>query len=154
MCIRDSSRLGFVYFAQVNNILRKDVITEAQKNSLLLSVKSISTKMKSDAYQVKLGKKSLSSFLDIYGHIRAGNYNLSSSNLKNNLEFTEHLNIKSNSSSSHSSKWTPAFGEEKNILNEYNLMNVLLSKDSLEMLLLFKIFNDGVAFKYEVPNCL
>ena len=47
--------------------------------------------MKSDAYQVKLGKKSLSSFLDIYGHIRAGNYNLSSSNLKNNLEFTELL---------------------------------------------------------------
>ena len=85
------SRLGFVYFAQVNSILRKDVITEAQKNSLLLSVKSISTKMKSDAYQVKLGKKSLSSFLDIYGHIRAGNYNLSSSNLKNNLEFTELL---------------------------------------------------------------
>ena len=31
-------------------------------------------------------------------------------------------------------------------------MKVLLSKDSLEMLLLFKIFNDGVAFKYEVPN--
>jgi phosphohistidine swiveling domain-containing protein len=85
------SRLGFVYFAQLNNLLRKDVITEAQKNSLLLSVKSISTKMKSDAYQVKLGKKSLSRFLDIYGHVRAGNYNLSSSNLKNNLEFTEIL---------------------------------------------------------------
>ncbi len=85
------SRLGFVYFAQLNNLLKKDVITEAQKNSLLLSVKSISTKMKSDAYQVKLGKKSLSSFLDIYGHIRAGNYNLTSSNLKNNLEFTELL---------------------------------------------------------------
>ena len=31
-------------------------------------------------------------------------------------------------------------------------MKVLLSKDSLEMLLLFKIFDDGVAFKYEVPN--
>ena len=85
------SRLGFVYFAQLNNLLKKDVITEAQKNSLLLSVKSISTKMKSDAYQVKLGKKSLGSFLDIYGHIRAGNYNLTSSNLKNNLEFTELL---------------------------------------------------------------
>jgi phosphohistidine swiveling domain-containing protein len=85
------SRLGFVYFAQLNNLLRKEVITEAQKNSLLLSVKSISTKMKSDAYQVKVGKQSLNNFLDTYGHIRAGNYNLSSSNLKNNLEFTELL---------------------------------------------------------------
>ena len=85
------SRLGFVYFAQLNNLLRKEVITEAHKNSLLLSVKSISTKMKSDAYQVKIGKQSLNSFLDVYGHIRPGNYNLSSSNLKNNLEFTELL---------------------------------------------------------------
>ena len=76
------SRLGFVYFAQLNNLLRKEVITEAHKNSLLLSVKSISTKMKADAYQVKIGKQSLDSFLDIYGHIRAGNYNLSSSNLR------------------------------------------------------------------------
>jgi len=72
--------------------------------------------------------------------------------LKNNLDFTTDLKIKSISSSSHSSKWSPAFGEEKNILNEYNQMKVLLSKDSLEMLLLFKIFDDGVAFKYEVPN--
>ena len=30
-------------------------------------------------------------FFDVYGHIRAGNYNLSSSNLKNNLSFTESL---------------------------------------------------------------
>jgi len=72
--------------------------------------------------------------------------------LKNNLDFTNDLKIKSISSSSHSSKWSPAFGEEKNILNEYNQMKVLLTKDSLEMLLLFKIFNDGVAFKYEVSN--
>ena len=68
--------------------------------------------------------------------------------LKNNLDFTNDLKIKTISSSSNSSKWSPAFGEEKNILNDYNQMKVLLSKDSLEMLLLFKIFNDGVAFNF------
>lgn len=72
--------------------------------------------------------------------------------LKNNLDFTNDLKIKSLSNKYHSSKWSPAFGEEENILNEYNQMKVVLSKDSLEMFLLFKIFNDGIAFKYEVPN--
>ena len=85
------SRLGFVYFAQLNSLLEKGVITEDQKKLLLLSVNSISTKMKADAYEVKIGKKTLNDFFDVYGHIRAGNYNLSSSNLKNNLSFTESL---------------------------------------------------------------
>ena len=85
------SRLGFVYFAQLNSLLEKEVISEDQKKLLLLSVNSISTKMKADAYEVKIGKKTLEGFLDVYGHIRAGNYNLLSSNLKNNLDFTESL---------------------------------------------------------------
>ena len=85
------SRLGFVYFAQLNSLLEKEVISEDQKKLLLLSVNSISTKMKADAYEVKIGKKTLEDFLDVYGHIRAGNYNLLSSNLKNNLNFTESL---------------------------------------------------------------
>ena len=85
------SRLGFVYFAQLNSLLKKEVIIEDQKKLLLLSVNSISTKMKADAYEVKIGKKTLEDFLDVYGHIRAGNYNLLSSNLKNNLNFTESL---------------------------------------------------------------
>ena len=85
------SRLGFVYFAQLNSLLEKEVISEDQKKLLLLSVNSISTKMKADAYEVKIGKKTLEGFLDVYGHIRAGNYNLLSSNLKNDLNFTESL---------------------------------------------------------------
>ncbi len=85
------SRLGFVYFAQLNSLLEKEVISEDQKKLLLLSVNSISTKMKADAYEVKIGKKTLEGFLEVYGHIRAGNYNLLSLNLKNNLNFTESL---------------------------------------------------------------
>ena len=85
------SRLGFVYFAQLNNFLKNGVITEEEKKNLLLSVNSISTKMKQDAYRVKRGEISLNDFLSIYGHVRAGNYNLSSSNLKSNISFAESL---------------------------------------------------------------
>ena len=85
------SRLGFVYFAQLNNFLKNGVITEEEKKNLLLSVNSISTKMKQDAYRVKRGEIILNDFLSIYGHVRAGNYNLSSSNLKSNISFAESL---------------------------------------------------------------
>ena len=85
------SRLGFVYFAQLNNFLKNGVINEEEKQNLLLSVNSISTKMKQDAYRVKTGSISLNDFLSIYGHVRAGNYNLSSSNLKSNISFAESL---------------------------------------------------------------
>ena len=85
------SRLGFVYFAQLNNFLKNGVINEEEKQNLLLSVNSISTKMKQDAYRVKTGDISLNDFLSIYGHVRAGNYNLSSSNLKSNISFAESL---------------------------------------------------------------
>ncbi len=85
------SRLGFVYFAQLNNFLKNGVINEEEKQNLLLSVNSISTKMKQDAYRVKTGDISLNDFLSIYGHVRAGNYNLSSSNLKSNISFVESL---------------------------------------------------------------
>ena len=85
------SRLGFVYFAQLNNFLKNGVINEEEKQNLLLSVNSISTKMKQDAYRVKIGDISLNDFLSIYGHVRAGNYNLSSSNLKSNISFAESL---------------------------------------------------------------
>ena len=85
------SRLGFVYFAQLNNFLKNGVINEEEKQNLLLSVNSISTKMKQDAYKVKTGDISLNDFLSIYGHVRAGNYNLSSSNLKSNISFAESL---------------------------------------------------------------
>ncbi len=85
------SRLGFVYFAQLNNFLKNGVINEEEKQNLLLSVNSVSTKMKQDAYRVKIGDISLNDFLSIYGHVRAGNYNLSSSNLKSNISFAESL---------------------------------------------------------------
>ena len=85
------SRLGFVYFAQLNNFLKNGVINEEEKQNLLLSVNSISTKMKQDAYRVKTGDISLNDFLILYGHVRAGNYNLSSSNLKSNISFAESL---------------------------------------------------------------
>lgn len=51
--------------------------------------------------------------------------------------------------------WTPVWGETKNIRNNYNEMAVRLSqKDEAktrEMIVRFRLYNDGVGFRYEWP---
>ncbi len=72
--------------------------------------------------------------------------------LKNELDFSNGVKIESVSSSSHSSKWSPQFGEQSNIKNIYNELIVSLVKDNFNMKLSFRVFDDGVAFKYNIPN--
>ena len=42
--------------------------------------------MRRDAYFVKTSKKSFSSFIRQYGHIRPGNYDINSRNLRNSID--------------------------------------------------------------------
>ena len=72
--------------------------------------------------------------------------------LENKLDFSSGFKIQETSNSSYSDSWAPSFGEESNIINEYNQLSIILHKDSLEMKLIFRVFDDGVAFKYEIPN--
>ena len=44
------------------------------------------------------------------------------------------------------------YGEESIIKNEYNEILVSLLKDELQASVIFRVFNDGVAFKYIIPN--
>lgn len=51
--------------------------------------------------------------------------------------------------------WTPVWGETKNIRNNYNEMAVRLSQQdeskTREMIVRFRLYNDGVGFRYEWP---
>ena len=70
--------------------------------------------------------------------------------LKNNLDFSSGLKIDNISSSSHSSQWTPQFGEQSIIENTYNELSVSLTKDDLKMKIFFRVFDDGVADRKSV----
>ena len=50
--------------------------------------------------------------------------------------------------------WTPVWGEEKEIRNHYNEMAVTLLQDETgrKMILRFRLFNDGLGFRYEFPQ--
>jgi len=56
--------------------------------------------------------------------------------------------------SSHEENWTQPWGEEKHITNHYNELKVQLKNpaEDLRLNLYFRVFNDGVGFRYEIPR--
>ncbi|MCX2839637.1 glycoside hydrolase family 97 protein [Salinimicrobium sp. MT39] len=50
--------------------------------------------------------------------------------------------------------WEPVWGEESEILNKYNELAVVLNQKSTnrEMIIRFRVFNDGLGFRYEFPQ--
>lgn len=49
--------------------------------------------------------------------------------------------------------WTPVYGEEKSIRNHYNELLVTLTQQSGRFIRLrFRLFNDGLGFRYEFPK--
>ena len=55
--------------------------------------------------------------------------------------------------SSFDETWQPVWGEVKNIRNRYNELSVALNQEysGRQMLIRFRLFNDGLGFRYEFP---
>lgn len=62
------------------------------------------------------------------------------------------FSVVSISNSSEDSTWKPVWGEVKQIRNNYNEMLVILDQDGRTMNIRFRLFNDGLGFRYEFPN--
>ena len=56
--------------------------------------------------------------------------------------------------SSHDETWTPVWGEEDSIRNHYNelAVNLLQSSTERRLVIRFRLFNDGLGFRYEFPS--
>lgn len=54
--------------------------------------------------------------------------------------------------SSEDSTWEPVWGEQKEIRNNYNEMLVTLAQGNRTMDIRFRLFNDGLGFRYEFPK--
>lgn len=93
-------------------------------------------------YEVKYKNKPIvnSSYLGIYlkdGRKLASDFKIISTKYQNIIE-----------------NWDPVLGEQKTILNEYQGLTVFLIQDksNLKVNLSFRVFNEGIAFRYEVPK--
>jgi len=75
--------------------------------------------------------------------------------LKDDDDFSNAFEIESHSTSTFDEIWEPVVGQYKNIRNNYNQTNISLKeisgkKRTLE--LIFRVFNDGVGFRYKIPE--
>ena len=71
------ARCGFIAIELLNSLIEIKVISEKEKNKFLSSINTITTKMKND-----LSKLSKNKFLEKYGHLRPGTYEITSMNYR------------------------------------------------------------------------
>ena len=72
--------------------------------------------------------------------------------LKDNIDLTKKFKIISFNSKTHSEKWYPKIREYKEILNEYNEAVFEILSENKKLFLELRLFNDGIAFRYIIPN--
>ena len=71
--------------------------------------------------------------------------------LKNGIDLTKGFKIKNQKQTSFKNNWNPLFGEYKTIKNNYNQLTLELNNNETEINIEFRIYNDGVAFRYILP---
>src|SRR5262245_1296831 len=74
--------------------------------------------------------------------------------LLNTASFLNGFVIKDTKQSSFKENWRPVMGELKTIVNNYNQLTVTISqpKTGRDIRVTFRLFNDGLGFRYEFPQ--
>ena len=68
-------------------------------------------------------------------------------------KFTDRFKILSADTASYNETWHPVWGEYQDIVNHYNQMTVKMENtDGLLMNVCFRVFDDGMGFRYEFPR--
>lgn len=68
--------------------------------------------------------------------------------------FNSGFKVESVDTSSYDEVWTPVWGEEDRIRNHYNemLVNLVYKERDVRMSIRFRLFDDGLGFRYEFPS--
>lgn len=74
--------------------------------------------------------------------------------LKDLPALTDGFSLKGSNTSSFDEMWRPVWGETAEIKNHYNELEVTLEQNATErtMIIRFRLFNDGLGFRYEFPK--
>ena len=75
--------------------------------------------------------------------------------LKTGVSLQKGFEITKTDTSSHDEVWHPVWGELKDIRNHYNELAVTFrqTKPERDMIVRFRVFDDGLGFRYEFPLC-
>ena len=74
--------------------------------------------------------------------------------LKTGIDLSSHFKVEDSKTSTFNETWKPVLGEQATISNHYNELKVSLSqtKANVKMNIIFRVFDDGVAFRYDFPK--
>ena len=70
----------------------------------------------------------------------------------NGTDLSGNLSIISSDKKSFNEDWHPLYGEEEKINNHYNELKISLTNQKNEFDIIFRAYDDGIAFKYVVPE--
>lgn len=94
-----------------------------------------------------------------YSLKRLGKYVIKESSLgielKDKPSFTNNFVINDIKQTSVDENWSPVLGEYRSVRNHYNSLTVTLQKTGnlkRELILQFRVYNDGIGFRYEFPT--
>jgi hypothetical protein len=73
--------------------------------------------------------------------------------IKGGTSLNNNFTIENSENSSFDESWTPVLGEESSIRNHYNQLtfNLTQTETNKKLNIVFKVFDEGVAFRYEFP---
>lgn len=73
--------------------------------------------------------------------------------LKNGPDLASHFQLEGSQTNTVNESWQPVLGEQANILNHYNELIVSLKQmgTARRMNIVFRVFDEGVAFRYDFP---
>ena len=72
------ARYGFIANVFLRSLVRRGILTEEEKAHFLASVHTVASQMADDMNSVSHGSLTLEHFLDTYGHLRPGTYDITS----------------------------------------------------------------------------
>ena len=73
--------------------------------------------------------------------------------LKNGADLASHFKVEDTKTVAVNDTWQPVLGEQSTIINRYNELTVMLSQmgTGRKMHIIFRVFDEGVAFRYNFP---
>jgi choline kinase len=72
------ARAAFVAVSLLRSLERKEIITESQHTCFLNSLETVAREFEHDGYRVDAGKLAFEEYVDRYGHLRPGTYDVTS----------------------------------------------------------------------------
>ncbi|MBY0486800.1 MAG: glycoside hydrolase family 97 protein [Flavobacteriaceae bacterium] len=74
--------------------------------------------------------------------------------LKETTDLATNFKVESTANATFNESWKPVLGEQASIVNHYNEMTVALVQDKTgrKLNIIFRVFNEGVAFRYDFPR--